>query len=111
MSEKKMRVWWMPQIGTKIFHIPVKTPEEAKVVMDILAAYDCFQYNQRIKPDFCNAGGLQMWDEEENDWVDWYCETENDYYDDVDEYCEAESNKNLELSELNKSLFKQVDFY
>ena len=110
MNEKKMRVWWIPQIGTKTFYIPVRTPEEAKMIMDILSAYDCFQYNQRVKPDYCNAGGLQMWSEEENDWIDWYYETGNNYYDDVEEYCEEKSSQSAELSELNKALFKQVHF-
>ncbi|MEA7581151.1 hypothetical protein ONJ87_28130, partial [Salmonella enterica subsp. enterica serovar Anatum] len=32
-------------------------------VMDALADYDAFQYDNNIKPDYCNANGLEMWDE------------------------------------------------
>ena len=107
----KMRVWWIPQVGADAtFYVPVETVEESKKVMDMLAAYDCFQYNHRIKPDFCNTGGLQVWDETENDWVDWTYEDDESYYDDVDEYCEEKSEKSEELSEFTKSVMSQVEF-
>lgn len=35
--------------------------------MDILAAYDIFQFNNNIKPDFSNASG--------NEFVGIYCKT------------------------------------
>lgn len=108
----KLRVWWIPQVGAcDCFYIPVSTPEEGKKVMDILAAYDLFQLNKNIKPDFCNAGGLEVWNEEEQDWCDWYMETEYDYFDDVDEYCESEScPQKEELESLRDVLFSQVVF-
>lgn len=86
---KKLRVWWIPQIGIeKTFYVPVKSPEEAKRIMDILGAYDIFQYKNNIKPDFSNACGVEQFNEYSQDWEDWYLETEDDYFDDVDEYCE-----------------------
>lgn len=88
---EKLRVWWMPQVGTDAtFYVPVETPEEAKKVMTILAAYDGFQYESRIKPDYANTGGLERRDESENEWFDWYYETDTDYFDDVEEYCESD---------------------
>ena len=68
--EQKLRVWWIPQVGagSEAFYVPVKSVEEGKRVMDMLAAYDAFQLQNRIKPDYCNTGGLQMFDEEENEW-------------------------------------------
>lgn len=107
----KMRVWWIPQVGVDAtFYVLVETVEEAKKVMDMLAAYDCFQYNHRIKPDFCNTGGLQVWDETENDWVDWTYEDDESYYDDIDKYCEEKSEKSEELSVFTKSVMSQVRF-
>lgn len=111
MKEVELRVWWNPQIGSShTFYIPVKSVEEAKKFLDVLAAYDQFQYQNRIKPDFCNDGGLQMWDEEEQDWVDWYEEPYNStcYYDDVDEYCEAFDTG--ELEQFTNAIFEQVSF-
>ena len=82
----KLRVWWISQVPMKSFYIPVNSVEEGKKVLDLLAAYDAWQLQNRVKPDYTNVGGLQMYDEDEQDWIDWYIETEADYYDDVDWY-------------------------
>lgn len=85
----KLRIWHIPQVGyDATIYIPVETLEEGKKVLDILACYDLFQYKNKIKPDFANASGLEMFDEETQDWEDWYLETEDDYYDNIDEYFE-----------------------
>lgn len=111
--EKKMRVWWMPQVPFRedtTFYIPVKTVEEAKKIMDTLAAYDCFQYNHNIKPDYCNCGGVQVYDEETQEWNDWFYEDEDSFFDNVDEYCEEKSESAEELKEFARSVLSQVHF-
>lgn len=107
----KLRVWWIPQAGAtgEAFYVPVETVEEGKKVMDMLAAYDAYQRQNRIKPDYCNCGGVQRWDETSQDWEDWYMETEDDYFDDVDDYCE-QCEKADELEEFTNELFKQIDW-
>lgn len=69
MSQKKMRVWWIPQVPGNAFHKEVRTIEEALLLLDALADYDSFQYENRIKPDYSNAGGLQVSDGGE--WVEY----------------------------------------
>ncbi len=104
----KLRVWWIPQVGSSnSFYIPVKSVEEGKKVMDLLAAYDMFQLQNNIKPDFCNVGGLQMF--VDGEWEDWYLETEDDYFDDVDEYCKK-CERSEEIDNFSKDLFEQIDF-
>lgn len=111
MRDQKMRIWWMPQVGANAtFFIPVETVEEAKKFMDILAAYDCFQHNHDIKPDYCNVGGLQVWDSDEQEWNDWEYEDETDWYDDVDQYIEEKSDKAEELSAFADALYSQIKF-
>lgn len=107
----KMRVWWIPQVGVSTaFYVPVETVEEAKKVMDLLGAYDCFQFNHNIKPDYCNAGGLEVWDEDEQEWIDWEHDSADAYYDDVDEYCEEQSSQAAELRKFAEELYLQVTF-
>ena len=101
---KKLRVWHIPQVPGKQFYVYVDTIEEGKKVMDILAAYDLFQLENRIKPDFTNVQGLQMYEESENDWIDWDIETEDDYFDDVNDYLAD----NEELNEFSETLFSQL---
>ena len=81
-----LKVWWIPQVPMKPFTVNVKTIREAKLLLDTLGKYDMFQYQHRIKPDYSNAGGLNVYspedaDETGNCWVTWY----NDEGYDIDE--------------------------
>lgn len=67
----ELRVWWIPQVPGNPFHVTVKTPEEGKTLLGTLALYDQFQLVERIKPDFCNAGGLEVF--EDGEWSEWEC--------------------------------------
>lgn len=109
MKARKLRVWWIPQIGTETFYIPVESVEEGKKVMDLLAAYDMFQLQNDIKPDFSNVGGIEVF--EDNEWCDWHLETEDDYFEDVDEYCESDAcERRDELERFRVALFEQIDY-
>lgn len=66
-----LRVWWIPQLPGKPFHISVTTPAEAKKVLCVLADYDLFQLEHNIKPDFCNAGGLEVYLGRAQGWESW----------------------------------------
>ena len=77
----KLRVFWIPQIPMKSFHVPVESLEQAAKILNVLAAYDLFQYENQVKGDFCNQGGLEKLDEKDNTdspygtWVEW-CDPE-----------------------------------
>lgn len=75
----KLQVWWIPQVPMKSFNVEVDSVEEAAKILTVLADYDLFQFENNIKPDYCNAGGLCVWDEDADGegnpgWVDWYDE-------------------------------------
>jgi len=72
-KEGDLKVWWIPQVPGKSFEVPVSSPEEAILIMDTLANYDLFQFKNNIKPDYCNMGGLNVFDEE-GEWTTWYHE-------------------------------------
>lgn len=82
MSARKvgdLQVWWVPQVPMKAFEVDVSSVAEAVKIMDVLADYDAFQLANRIKPDYCNAGGLRVWcDDCDGDgtpgWEDWFDE-------------------------------------
>lgn len=69
---KKLQVWWIPQIPGQVFAWSVETVEQGVLLIDALSAYDEFQFANRIKPDYCNTGGLQQWCEEDRQWEDWF---------------------------------------
>jgi hypothetical protein len=66
----RYRVWWVPQVPMKAFYVEVDDLKTAVKIVDVLADYDIFQYENRVKPDYSNVGGVQVWSEDENDWLD-----------------------------------------
>ena len=68
----KYRVWWIPQVPMDTqFRVEVPTAEEGARLLRVLADYDLFQYEHRIKPDYSNAGGLEVFvDDEWESWMD-----------------------------------------
>lgn len=73
----KLRVCHFPQVPCKPFIVEIHTLEEALLLFDVLANYDLFQYHNRIKPDYCNATVLEMWEEDSDGegnpgWCNWY---------------------------------------
>lgn len=77
------RVWWIPQVPMNPFYVLVESVEQGVRVMDILADYDLFQFENKIKPDYTNMGGVQVF--EGGEWCDWYDEETGD---DAREYVE-----------------------
>lgn len=78
-SKKKLQVWWIPQVPMKAFTVEVESVKEGVKILTVLAEYDLFQYRNRIKPDYSNAGGLNQWEEDVDGegipgWCSWYDE-------------------------------------
>jgi hypothetical protein len=67
----KFRVAHFPQIPCKPFEVYVDSVLEGVKLMDILAEYDKFQFENKIKPDYCSSNVLQMFYEDEQEWLDW----------------------------------------
>lgn len=77
------KIWWIPQVPMKAFEVLVPDgPDPIKAaawLLYALAKYDMFQYENNVKPDYSNAGGLMIYDEVDG-WTDWY----DDNGDDID---------------------------
>jgi len=76
-AEGDLKVWWIPQVPGKPFEVAVPCLQSASLLLDTLARYDAFQFENRIKPDYCNAGGLMRF--EDGDWCDWWSEDGEDF--------------------------------
>lgn len=74
-----LRVWWVPQIPMKHFERDVRDLEQAKFLLETLADYDLFQFENRVKGDYCNTGGLVIF--EYGEWLDWYDPDTDDDFD------------------------------
>ena len=80
-NQNNLRVWWIPQVPMNPFYVSVKNIQEAKLLLNALAEYDLFQLKNNVKPDYCNAGGLQVF--EDGEWLDWYDPETGDSIDDI----------------------------
>jgi hypothetical protein len=80
-DEGDLRVWWIPQVPMPQFWVDVSSPADAKRILSILGDYDAFQLTHRVKPDYCNVGGLCVF--EDGEWVDWY---DPETGDDIDQW-------------------------
>ena len=70
--EMELRVWWIPQVpDNHSFIVMVVSVRQAHLVVDVLARYDLYQYEHKVKPDYTNAGGLQV-KYPDGEWIDWY---------------------------------------
>ncbi len=65
----KLRVWWVPQVPCDPFYVGIDSIKEGVKLMNTLADYDAFQYDKNIKPDYSNAGGIDMF--EDGKWCSW----------------------------------------
>lgn len=82
---EKLRVWYTI-LGTKTYYQEVKTPEEAKLVIDSIACFLNTKVEEDVFPDHCSEAGLEYFDEEEQWWLEWY----SDDGQDINEYGEEE---------------------
>lgn len=64
---KRLRVCHFPQIPCKPFIVEVQDIEQSKLLCDVLANYDLFQFDNRIKPDYANMTVVEQWNEEDQE--------------------------------------------
>lgn len=71
-DQTKFKVWHIPQIPMKPFEVEVASYSEAEKVMNVLADYDLFQYENKVKGDYVNAQGIMMTHPEltDGEWAD-----------------------------------------
>lgn len=89
----RFRVWHIPQLGMKnLFYVPVPDAATGKLVLKALAEYDLFQFHNKVKPDYCNAQGLECTDDDDDLDADWAEYNEEDYFLEFSEACEGHLN-------------------
>lgn len=58
------RLWWIPQLPGPTFYVGVASAEDAAWLCGVLADYDLFQFENKIKPDYAAAGGVEIYTED-----------------------------------------------
>lgn len=80
-KEGSLRVWHNPQLGRgTIFYVyGIRDVKHALEVIETLSAYDLFQLENGIKPDFCNCSGLEVF--EDGSWEEYVSDDHEDISD------------------------------
>lgn len=68
---KVLRVVHYPQENSKPFIVEVDKLIEAKLVLDTLANYDFFLFNNKLNPEYPNSASVEVYDDEEKKWNTW----------------------------------------
>lgn len=66
----RFKVWYIPQIPGKAFEVETDDLRTAAAILDALGSFSLFEYENRVKPDYSDAGGLSEWQEDEQEWWD-----------------------------------------
>lgn len=69
IEEGQLRVWHIPQVPMHCFYVYVRNIKEAQLILNTLAYYDLFQLEYKIKPDYSNVNGLEIY--EKGEWCEW----------------------------------------
>lgn len=76
-KEGTLRIWWIPQVPMgNSFKVIVTDVDSAMLLLDTLANYDLYQLKNNIKPDYSNAGGLEIF--ENGEWSEYHDEEDRD---------------------------------
>jgi len=71
----RLKVWYIPQVPMKAFEVERETTlAEARAALDLLIDFSTFEFENRVKPDYADAGGIAEWDEDEHAWRDVECD-------------------------------------
>ncbi len=65
----KMRMYFYI-LGTEPYYKEVQSPEEAKTRIDAIADFVNTKVNEGVFPDHCSTAGLEVYDEDEEEWVE-----------------------------------------
>ena len=65
----RYKVWYIPQVPMKAFEVETTDPKVAHLILDILGLFSFFEYENNIKPDYADAGGVVVMNDD-GEWED-----------------------------------------
>jgi len=67
----KFKMWYIPQVPMKPFEVECETAEQAQDALDLITNFSIFEFENRVKPDYSDAGGVMVWESAYEDWSDY----------------------------------------
>lgn len=69
-KRQKFRAWYIPQIPGKPFLVYADTYAKAQFAEEVMGKLSLFEFENRIKPDYADAGGVEKWDDTDGEWYE-----------------------------------------
>jgi len=66
----KFKAWYIPQVPMHPFEVERPTAVEAQAALDLITDFSIFEFENKVKPDYSDAGGVEEWDETDQEWFD-----------------------------------------
>lgn len=66
-------------LGLKPFYCEVSSPEEANSIINALSSFCDHHINTGLICDHCSVAGLEVYNEEDHEWEDWYDDDGRDF--------------------------------
>lgn len=76
--QQQFRVWYIPQVPMKAFEVDVPDVKTGRLLLDAIERFSLFEYENQVKPDYADAGGVAYLDED-GDWIDLEDEEDEDH--------------------------------
>lgn len=71
MSDR-YKVWYIPQVPMVAFEREFDDLETAKAALDLITDFSIFEFENRVKPDYADMGGISRWEEDGDGGFDWF---------------------------------------
>ena len=66
----KYKVRYVPQVPMESFEVEVENIEMAIKLYETIVKLSIFEFKNKIKSDYSDAGWIQYFNEEDNEWCD-----------------------------------------
>ena len=70
----RFRAWYVAKMPMKAFTVETTNAIDAEKILDVLEDFSLFEIQNNVKPDYAEAGGIDIWDEEYQEWTDYHPE-------------------------------------
>ncbi len=74
-----LRIWYVPQAPMDSYTQPVDSIEEGFKILDAIYQVALFEFENRLKPDYSNAGGVSRYETNGEGGFDWYDVDEDEW--------------------------------
>lgn len=71
-QEGDFRVWYAPQIPMPAFTVGVPDFATGVEILEVLVRFSLYEYKNRVKGDFADAGGISRWESDGEGGFDWF---------------------------------------